>query len=76
MQNPPDPRPVFEADQVLTFYDLMGIRAGYIQQFHNTPWYQFERKRMFRIGIGVINEQLHWLHHGKPPNGVQCRGGH
>lgn len=76
MQNPPDPRPVFEADQVLTFYDLMGIRQGYIAQYHATPWYQIRRRSMFRIGIGVINEQLHWLAHGKPVNGVQCQGGH
>lgn len=76
MENPPDPRPVFEADQVLTFYDLIGIRNGYIYQYQKTPWYKFTRKHMFRLGIGVINEQLHWLSHGKPVNGVHCRGGH
>lgn len=76
MDNPPDPRPVFEADQVLTLYDIMGIRNGYIHQFQNTPWYKIERRWMLRLGVAVCNEMLHWLAHGKPPNGVNCRGGH
>lgn len=76
MQNPPDPRPVFEYDQVLTYRDLMGIREGYLYQYGMTPWYNIRRRSMFRIGVSVINEQLHWLAHGKPQNGVQCRGGH
>lgn len=76
MDNPPDPRPVFEADQVLTLYDIMGIRNGYIDQYKKTSWLNFERRRLLRTGVGVCNEMLHWLAHGKPPNGVSCRGGH
>lgn len=76
MENPPDPRPVFEADQVLTIYDLFGLRNGYIYQYKFTPWYHFKRRLMFRIGIGVVNEMLHWLAHGKPAGGVNCGGGH
>jgi len=76
MQNPPDPRPVFEADQVLTFYDIMGIREGYIFRFSKVPWYNFKQRFIFRVGIGVCNEMLHWLGHGKPRGGVQCKGGH
>lgn len=76
MDNPPDPRPVFEADQVLTFYDIMGIRNGYIYTYQNAPWYSVRRKFIMRVGIGVCNEMLHWLAHGKPAGGVKCRGGH
>lgn len=76
MENPPDPRPIFEADQVLTLYDIMGIRNGYRYQYHNTPWFRFRRRQMFRIGIAVCDEMLHWLAHGKPPNGIDCEGGH
>lgn len=76
MDNPPDPRPVFEADQVLTVYDLFGLRNGYIYQYQRTPWYNFRRRLMFQIGVGVVNEMLHWLAHGKPQGGVKCRGGH
>lgn len=76
MENPPDPRPVYEADQVVTIYDLMGLRNGYIWQYQHTPWYHFQRRWLFRVGIGVCNEIMHWLAHGKPAGGVQCRGGH
>lgn len=76
MENPPDPRPVFEADQVLTFYDIIGIRNGYIMQYRTSPWFQFNRRYMLRCGIGVCNEMLHWLSHGKPAGGVVCQGGH
>lgn len=76
MENPPDPRPVFEADQVLTLYDIIGIRKGYAYQLENTPWWNFSRRWMFRVGMGVCSEMLHWLAHGKPANGVQCQGGH
>ena len=76
MDNPPDPRPVFEADQVITFLDLHGIRAGYYYQYEVTRWYQFKRRIMLLLGIAVCNEMIHWLTHGKPKGGVQCKGGH
>lgn len=76
MENAPDPRPVFEADQVLTFYDILGIRNGYAFQYGRTPWIDLKRRFMLRVGIGVCNEMLHWLSHGKPPEGVKCQGGH
>lgn len=76
MENPPDPRPVFEADQVLTIYDLFGIRNGYIYQYKKMPWFNFRRRYLLRIGIGVCNEMIHWLNHGKPSNGIQCKGKH
>lgn len=76
MENPPDPRPVYEADQVLTFYDLMAIRNGYVYQYRMTPWYKFRRRLMFLMGVGAINEMIHWLSHGKPKDGMKCRGGH
>lgn len=72
---PIDPRPVFESDQVLTFYDIHGIRNGYVYQYNKTPWYKLRRRHQFRVGIGVCNEMLHWLAHGKPPEGVNCGGG-
>jgi|WetSurMetagenome_2_1015567.scaffolds.fasta_scaffold542284_1 hypothetical protein len=71
-----DPRPLYEADQVLTMYDIMAIRNGYIMQYQNAPWYWFRKKWMFRLGVGVCNEFLHWLYHGKPVDGVKCKGGH
>ena len=71
-----DPKPVFEQDQVLTFYDLMALRNGYIFQYRRTPWYQFKNRLKFRAGVGVVNEMLHWLAHGKPPGGTTCQGGH
>jgi len=76
MENPPDPRPVFEADQVITFIDLYGIRNGYIYRHQTTPKYRFYKRFMYRVGVGVCNELLHWLSHGKPPQGVNCQGGH
>lgn len=76
MENPPDPRPVFEADQVLTYHDILGVRNGYYWQFTQTSWFHFLRRFKFMIGVSVCNEMLHWLAHGKPPNGVDCRGGH
>lgn len=75
MDNMPDPRPVFEYDQVLTAHDLFAIRNGYIYQFRNLPWYKFSSRLKFLTGIGVCNEMLHWLAHGKPAGGVNCRGG-
>lgn len=74
MENPPDPRPVYEADQVLTIYDLVGIRNGYVYQYRRTPPWNLERRFLLQAGIGVCNEMIHWLHHGKPPNGVNCKG--
>lgn len=77
MQNPPDPRPVYEADQVLTVYDLIGIRNGYIYQLKRTPPWNEERRYLMKAGVIVCEEMLHWLHHGKPPKGVdpkQCKG--
>lgn len=76
MENPPDSRPVFEWDQVLTTYDLFGIRNGYVYQYQNLPWYRFRDRMKFLVGIGVCNEMLHWLAHGKPAGGVKCQGGH
>jgi hypothetical protein len=75
MDNPPDARPVFEADQVVTIYDLIGVRNGYIHQYQATPWFRFSRRFQFLVGVGVCNEMLHWLSHGKPYGGVKC-GGH
>lgn len=75
MENPPDPRPVYEADQVVTLYDLMAIRGGYIEQYRRTRMWEFRRRFMLRAAVGVCNELLHWLHHGKPLNGVDCQGG-
>lgn len=71
-----DPRPVFEYDQVLTAQDLFGIRNGYLYQYQATPWYRFQTRLKFLIGIGVLNEMMHWMAHGKPPGGVNCKGGH
>lgn len=76
MENPPDPRPVFEADQVITIYDLIAVRNGYIYQFTRTPWFDVRKRLKFQAGVGVCNELLHWLHHGKPANGINCEGGH
>ena len=71
-----DPKPVFEADQVITFYDIGAIRNGYAFQYRDAPWWNFKRKFMMRVGVGVCNELLHWLSHGKPEDGVECKGGH
>lgn len=76
MDNPPDPRPVFEEDQVLTYRDLFGVRNGYIYQYQMTPWFYVYKRFKFLAGIGVCNEMLHWLAHGKPRGGVDCQGGH
>lgn len=76
MDSKPDPRPVFEADQVVTFYDLMAIRNGYIYRYERTPWHDFQRRFLMRAGVGFCNELLHWLHHGKPKDGIKCNGGH
>lgn len=76
MNNPPDPRPVYEADQVLTLYDISAIRNGYIYQYQHLPWFELKRKWVLRIGVGVCNEMLHWLAHGKPQNGIKCGGQH
>lgn len=75
MENPPDPRPVYEADQVLTVYDLIGIRNGYVWKLRHTPWYDAPQRFIYKIAVNVLNEMLHWLAHGKPPGGVKC-GGH
>lgn len=76
MDNAPDPRPVYEADQVFTVYDVVAIRNGYIYQYHNTPFYEFQKRLKFQAGVGVCNELLHWLYHGKPANGMECKGRH
>lgn len=76
MENPPDPRPVYEADQVVTVYDLFGLRNGYIYQYHHTPRYRFIKRWQFRVGVGICNEVLHWLSHGKPLDGIHCEGDH
>ena len=67
-----DPRPVYEADQVLTLRDLVGIRNGYIYQYVNTPWYNLHRRFMLRVGTGVCTALVHWLAHGKPEGGMSC----
>lgn len=66
--------PLYESTQVITLYDLIGIRKGYELQYHRTPRWRFRKRFMFLIGIGVCSELLHWLAHGKPVDGVQCRG--
>lgn len=76
MENPPDPRPVFEADQVLTVYDILAIKNGYWYQYRHTPWYHFTKRYQFRAAVGVCNEMLHWLAHGKPLDGIKCGGKH
>jgi len=76
MDNRIDPRPVFEYDQVLTVYDLLGVRNGYIYQYQHTPWYRFQTRFKFLAGVGACNEMIHWLAHGKPVGGVNCKGGH
>lgn len=76
MNNPPDPRPVYEYDQIVTIYDIQAIRNGYIYQYNDMPWHAFSRRLMFRVGVGVCNEILRWVAHGKPEGGVKCKGGH
>ena len=66
-------KPLFEADQVLTFYDIYAIRNGYVFQYEKLPWYAYQKKFMFRVGIGVCNELLHWLSHGKPEDGANYK---
>lgn len=75
MDNPIDPRPVFEYDQVLTTMDIFGVRNGYLYQYSRAPWYRFDRRFKFLVGVGVCNEMLHWIAHGKPAGGVKCDGG-
>lgn len=73
--NPFEQPPVFEETQVITYLDLGAIRNGYAFQYRDTPWYNVKRKFMLRVGVGVCNELLHWLHHGKPVDGVKCQEG-
>jgi hypothetical protein len=60
-----DPRPVYEYDQVITIRDLIAIRNGYVYQYGLLPWYKAYKKWMFRVGIGVCSELMHWLSTGK-----------
>lgn len=76
MENQYDPRPLYEADQVVTVYDIAGIRNGYAHQYNNTPWFRLKKRFMYRVGIYVCDEMLHWLHHGKPVDGIKCGEGH
>ena len=76
MSNPPDPRPVFEHDQVVTVFDIQAIREGYIHLYQTTPWHAFNRRWMLRVGVGLCNEILHWVAHGKPQGGTNCKGDH
>jgi hypothetical protein len=75
MNNPPDPRPVYEYDQVITIPDILALRNGYIYQYQNTRWYEVERRWRLRAGLMFCNEILHWLYHGKPRNGITCPDG-
>lgn len=72
--NPFAQPPVFKTDQVFTFYDIEAVRNGYIYQYQGTSKYNLKRRWMLRVGVGVCNELLHWLAHGKPQNGVKCKG--
>lgn len=73
MNDPINSRPVYEADQVLTVFDLVGIRRGYVHQYRRTPPWDVNRRTMLAIGVQVCDEMLHWLHHGKPSKGVDPR---
>lgn len=67
--NPFEQPPVFEESQVVTFLDLHSIKNGYIYQYHNTPWYNFKKRWMLRVGVSVVSELLYWLENGKPSGG-------
>lgn len=68
--------PLYESTQVLTFYDLTGIRNGYYYQYQQLPWFKFAVRFKFLVGIGVCNQMLHWLAHGKPATGIHCEAEH
>lgn len=68
--------PLYEADQVITFYDLIAMRKGFEQQLADCRWYEFRKKRMFEIASGLCLGQLHWLKHGKPATMTACEGDH
>lgn len=74
MDNPPDPRPVYEADQVVLVYDLLQIRSSYYIRAELLPWWNFKRKFIYRVAGETANEILKWLLQGKKVH--SCTGGH
>lgn len=65
--------PLYEADQVITFYDLMAIQKGFDFQRSQCRWYEFKKKLMLETASNVCLGQLHWLKHGKPDQ-MTCQG--
>ena len=61
-----DPRPVYEADQVLTINDLFSLRNGFVMQFNALAWFRYIEKFKFMMFIMCIDLLLAWINKGKP----------
>jgi hypothetical protein len=59
-------RPLYEADQVVTYVELAMMREGIVLQYSSLRWYQWIQKIKFRSAAGVIDAQLIWMRNGKP----------
>lgn len=68
-----DTRPVYEADQVITEYDIVAIRNGYILQYNETHWWNIKRRFILRVGVGVCSEFLSWIRDGKPQYHIKSK---
>lgn len=65
MTERPNTRPLYEADQVVTYRDLYGMRNGYVLQYRATRWWEFKNRYKFLVAIGTIDTMLYWLKQGK-----------
>lgn len=57
--------PVYEADQVLTFVDLLAIRNGFVYEYKRLPWWRFIRRYQFKVAIVATDGMFKWLQEGK-----------
>ena len=63
--NPFAEPPVYKPDQVITPYDLVAVRNGFIYQYNTAPFWRFIFKYRMLIGIGTIDSLIRFLGNNK-----------
>lgn len=59
--------PLYEESQVITEFDLEGIRNGFILQLGLTPWYMPRERNKFTHYVYCVDLLLGWMRNNKRP---------
>ncbi len=64
----------FDASQVITETELMGLYNGFVLQLELIPWYWFRERMKVKTLMVFTHMLLHWVQNGKNRMKMDLRG--